>query len=133
MMERLPENRGLLKYILLEIITLGIYGLYLIHREAKETNLACREDGQNTRGLLGYLFLGLITFGIYPLVWRCSWISRCNGYLTRCSRPQGLQISTFLLTVFIFGPLTLGIMYLVVASKVLHLQNDVNRAYNDTL
>ena len=67
-MERLPENRGLLKYILLEIVTLGIYGLYLIHREAKETNLACREDGQNTRGRLGYLLLGLITVGIMYIV-----------------------------------------------------------------
>ena len=132
-MERLPENRGLLKYILLEIVTLGIYGLYLIHREAKETNLACREDGQNTRGLLGYLLLGLITVGIYPIVWRCSWIGRCNGYLTRRNQPQGLQISTYLLTVFIFGVLTVGIMYIVLASKILTLQNSVNKAYNETL
>lgn len=132
-MERLPENRGLLKYILLEIVTLGIYGLYLIHREAKETNLACAKDGQNTRGLLGYLLLGLITVGIYPIVWRCSWIGRCNSYLTRSNKPQGLQVSTYLLTVFIFGVLTLGIMYIVLAAKVLYLQNSVNKTYNETL
>ena len=132
-MERLPENRGLLKFILLQIVTLGIYGLYLIHQEAKETNLACREDGQNTRGLLGYLLLGLITVGIYPIVWRCSWIGRCNSYLTRSNKPQGLQVSTYLLTVFILGVLTLGIMTIVLAGKVLCLQNSVNKAYNESL
>jgi hypothetical protein len=129
-METLTENRGLLKYIILQILTLGIYGFYLIHRQAKESNLACHADSQHTRGLLGYLVLSAITFGIYPIVWHCSWISRCNNYLTRSGQSQGLQISTYLLTLFFFGPLTLGIMYFVVRAKMLYLQNNVNRMYN---
>lgn len=132
-MERLTENRGLLKYFIFQLLTLGICGFYLIHCQAKETNLACSDDGQRTRGLLGYLVLGLVTLGIYPIVWRCSWISRCNGYLTRRGRPQGLQISTYLLTLFLFGPLTFGVMYFVVTAKILYLQNSVNEAYNDAL
>lgn len=129
-MEKFNENRGLLKLILFSIITLGIYSLYLLHRMAKETNAACADDGQHTRGLLGLIFLSLITFGIYGLVWRCNWISRCNNFLTRNQTPQGLQISTYLLTVFILGPLTLGIMYFVVSAKMLYLQNSVNHIYN---
>ena len=129
-MEKFNENRGLLKYIIFCIITLGIYSLYLLYREAKETNAACAEDGQHTRGLLGLLFLSLITFGIYGLVWRCNWISRCNNFLTRNQTPQGLQISTYLPTVFLLGHLTLGIMYFVVTAKELYLQNSVNHIYN---
>jgi len=132
-METLNENRGLLVYILLQILTLGIYGLYLIYLQAKETNLACVDDMHHTRGLLGFLFFEVLTFGIYGIVWYCSWISRCNNYLTRNHQPQGLQISTYLLTLFIFGPLTIGVMYLVVRAKMLYLQNSVNRVYNQSV
>lgn len=132
-MKTLTENRGLLRYILLQILTLGIYGLYLIHQQAKETNIACATDCQQTRGLLGYLILQVLTLGIYGIVWHCSWISRCNNYLTRNNREQGLQLSTYLLTQFLLGPLTLGVMYFVVTAKQLYLQNSVNRVYNLSL
>lgn len=75
----LPTNRGFWKAFLLNLITLGIYNLYLVHCFAKETNIACAEDGRSTKGLVAYFFLGLITFGIYDIVWTCNWIDRCNG------------------------------------------------------
>lgn len=126
----LPTSRGLLKAILFQIITLGFYNWYLIYSFAKETNIACKEDGRHTRGLIAFLLLSLITFGIYGIVWFCNWISRCNGMLIRYGRPEGLQLSTYLLTIFLFGPLTLGIMYIVVYAKQLYLQNKVNELYN---
>lgn len=127
----LPTSRGLLKAILFSIITLGFYNWYLIHRFAKETNIACQEDGRHTRGLIAFWLLSLITFGIYGIVWFCNWISRCNGMLCRYRRPEGLQLSTYLLTIFLLGPLTLGIMYIVVYAKELYLQNKVNELYNE--
>ncbi|GHV83471.1 hypothetical protein AGMMS50212_08110 [Spirochaetia bacterium] len=63
------KKRGLAGLILLSIITLGIYGLYWIHKLAKDVNAICDGDGKRTGGLLKYLLLGLITFGIYDLVW----------------------------------------------------------------
>jgi len=45
-------NRGLLKYLVFSLLTLGIYGLYIIHAAAKETDETCKEDGKNTKGLL---------------------------------------------------------------------------------
>jgi hypothetical protein len=63
------KKRGLASYILLSIITFGIYGWWRIHILAKDINLMCDGDGKKTRGLLAYLFLGLITLGIYDLVW----------------------------------------------------------------
>lgn len=129
-MEKFNENRSFLKWFLLTIITFGFYDWYLIHRFAKETNVVCNEDCQHTRGLLGVLFLSLITFGIYAIVWRCDWINRCNNFLIRNKKTPGLQVSTYLLTIFLLGPLTLGIMYFVVTAKELYLQNSVNHVFN---
>ena len=117
---------------LLTIVTLGIYGMYLIYAFAKETNIACREDGKTTQGLLVYLLLSIVTFGIYSIVWYCMWIERCNAYLVRNSKPEGLQVSTYLLTLFLLGWLTFGIMYIVVFCKQLYLQNEVNITYNES-
>ena len=129
-MNRLTTNRGFWLALLLLIVTFGIYGLYLIHAFAKETNIACREDGKTTQGLLVYFLLSLITFGIYGIVWQCMWINRCNAYLIRHGKPEGLQVSTYLLTLLLFGWLTFGIMYIVVFCKKLYLQNAVNRTYD---
>lgn len=116
---------------LLTIVTLGFYSWYLIHAFAKETNIACKDDGKSTSGLLMYILLSIITLGIYSIVWNYKWINRCNAYLARNGKPEGLSASTYLLTVFIFGWLTLGIMYLVVFCKTLYLQNAVNATYNE--
>jgi hypothetical protein len=129
--QRLTTDRGFWLALLLAIVTFGIYGWYLIYAFAKETNIACREDGKRTRGLIGYVLLSLITFGIYGIVWWCQRISRCNFYLAKNGKPEGLQVSTYLLTLFLLGWLTLGVMHLVVFCKQLYLQNAVNRTYNE--
>jgi hypothetical protein len=63
------KKRGLVGLILLSLITFGIYGLYWIHKLAKDVNAICEGDGKKTGGLLKVWFFGLITFGIYDLVW----------------------------------------------------------------
>jgi ABC-type Na+ efflux pump permease subunit len=130
-MNRLPTNRGFWLALLLLIVTFGIYGLYLIHAFAKETNTACRDDGKHTHGLIVVFLLSLITFGIYAILWEAMLINRRCNYLARHGRPEGLQESTYLLTIFLFGWLTLGIMYIVVFCKDLYQQNAVNRTYNE--
>jgi len=130
-MSKLTTNRGFWLTLLLSIITFGIYGWYLIYAFAKETNIACKEDNKKTSGLIVFVLLSLVTFGIYGIVWYCMWINRCNEYLRKNNKPEGLQVSTYLLTLFLLGWLTIGIMYLVVFSKTLYLQNAVNRTYNE--
>lgn len=129
-MRRLPTDRGFWLALLLSIITFRIYGWYLIYAFAKETNIACKEDGKRTQGLIVFILLSLITFGIYDIIWNCLWIDRCNACLARHENPEGLQLSTYLLTFFLLGWLTLGVMHLVVFSKRLYLQNAVNSVYN---
>ncbi len=126
----LPTNRGFWLTLLLSIVTLGFYQWYLVYAFAKETNTACRNDGQNTKGLLLFIVFSIITLGIYSIIWYCMWINRCNTYLALNRRPQGLQVSTYILSIF-FGWLTLGIFNLVVFCKMLYLQNAVNDTYNN--
>jgi hypothetical protein len=130
-MQKLSTDRGFWLTVLLSIVTLGIYRLYLIYAFAKETNLACVEDGKHTSGLLVYILLSIVTLGIYSIVWDVMLIQRRCNFLARHSKPEGLQVSTYLLTLFLLGWLTLGIMHLVVFCKNLYQQNAVNRAYNE--
>lgn len=130
-MEKLTTNRGFWLSLLLTIVTFGIYGFYLTYAFARETNIACREDGKRTQGLVVFILLSLVTFGIYAIVWYCMWITRCNNYLARHGKPEGLQVSTYLLTVFLLSWLTFGIMLIVVFCKMLYLQNAVNATYNE--
>lgn len=68
---KLKTNRGLLKYILLSIITLGIYGLVAFSGVSSDINVAAsRYDGKKTMHycLLVFIFSWL-TLGIAPFVW----------------------------------------------------------------
>ncbi|GHV20015.1 hypothetical protein FACS189494_02920 [Spirochaetia bacterium] len=63
------KKRGLAGFILLSIVTFGIYTLYWIHKLAEDVNSICEGDGKKTGGVLKYLLLGIITLGIYDLMW----------------------------------------------------------------
>ena len=130
-MERLTTNRGFWTTLLLTIVTLGIYQWYLIYAFARETNIACREDGNNTRGLLAFILFTILTLGIYGIIWQIMLVNRRCNYLSRHGKPEVLPLSTYLLTIFLLGWLTLGIMYLVVFCKNLYQQNAVNQLYNE--
>ena len=130
-MNKLTTNRGFWKYLGFSIITFGIYGFYLIYAFAKETNLACKDDGKETRGLLGFILLSCITFGIYGIVWYAKLIKRRGCYLTKHNKPEGISMSFFFLTVFLWSWLTLGIMAIVLQCRLLYQQNEVNKTYNE--
>ena len=82
-MERLTTNRGFWVTLLLTIVTLGIYQWYLIYAFARETNMACSEDGKSTSGLLVFILFTILTLGIYAIVWQAMLINRRCNYLSR--------------------------------------------------
>ena len=63
------KKRGLASFVILSILTIGIYYLYRYYVLARDVNTMCNGDGKITRGLIAQILLGLITFGIYDLVW----------------------------------------------------------------
>ncbi len=66
----LTENRSLGMYVLLSIVTCGIYAWYFIYKMAHDTNIACAGDDETTSGLVMYIVLSVITCGIYSLYWQ---------------------------------------------------------------
>lgn len=82
---KLKTNRGLLKYILLGIITFGIYPLVLMSCISSDINIiASKYDGKKTMHfcLLVFIFSWL-TFGIAPIVWYHRISARIGRELTR--------------------------------------------------
>ena len=82
---KLKTNRGLLKYILLSLITCGIYGLFVMSGISSDINLiASKNDGKKTMHycLLFFIFSWL-TLGIAPIVWYHRISARIGNELNR--------------------------------------------------
>lgn len=82
---QLKTNRGLLKYILLGMITFGIYPLVVMSGISSDINMiASKYDGKKTMHfcLLAFIFTGL-TFGIAPIVWYHRISNRIGAELAR--------------------------------------------------
>lgn len=148
----LPTNRKVWKIWLLSLITFGIYGLVVMFAMAKETNIACAEDGKHTRGFWGVIFLSIITLGIYGFVWFYKWANREYSYLYRHSTEGGilsggglvaLMLVTLLLIIVmqfssIYGMVQIyWLTYIIqlgwnvfVMSRYVKQHNTVNRVYN---
>jgi hypothetical protein len=63
------EKRGLVSFILLGFVTLGIYQLYRLHVLARDVNTMCEGDGKETTGLLLFIIFCILTVGIYGIIW----------------------------------------------------------------
>lgn len=82
---QLKTNRGLTKYILLGIITLGIYPIVVMSSISSEINIiAGRYDGKRTMHYCLLIFLvSWLTLGIGVLVWYHNLSSRIGNELRR--------------------------------------------------
>ncbi len=65
----LKTDRSLVAYIVLTIITCGIYGYYFVYTMARDVNTACEGDGEQTAGLIAFILLSMITCGFYAYYW----------------------------------------------------------------
>ncbi len=82
---QLKTNRGLLKYILLGLITFGIYPLIVMSGISSDINvIASKYDGKKTMHfcLLAFIFSWL-TLGIAPIVWYHRISARIGKELSR--------------------------------------------------
>jgi hypothetical protein len=82
---QLDSNRDFLKYLLLSLVTCGIYSLVFMTSVSSDVNLiASKYDGKKTMHycLLAFLIVP-ITFGIGYLVWNHNIANRVDDELTR--------------------------------------------------
>ena len=108
---QLKTNKGLLKYILLSLITFGIYGLVIMSSVSNDVNIvASRYDGKKTMHYCLLFFLvGPITFGIAYLVWFHKISGRIGIELQRRGIPYAFGASDYWLwnilgSLIIVGP-----------------------------
>lgn len=126
----LKTNRGLVKYILLNLITFGIYGLVVMSSVSTDINLiASRYDGKKTMHycLLTFVFTGL-TLGIAPLVWYHRLSKRIGNELHRRGIHYSFGAGTFWLWNLL--GLLIGVGPLVYTHKLFKAMNLLCKDYN---
>lgn len=126
----LKDDRSLALYIVLSIVTCGIYSWWFIHSMAEDLNVACEGDGEETPGLAQYILLSLITCGIYN-IW---WIYKVGNRLSANAPRYGMRFQengTTLLMWYIVGLLVCGIGSFVAIYMMIKNMNQIARAYNN--
>ena len=127
--EKLKDDRGLASYIILSIITCGIYGYYFIYKMAHDVNIACDGDGENTSGLVAFILLSMITCGIYAWYWYYKLGNRLANNAGRYG--VGIQENgTTVLMWCIFGTLICGIGPFIAMHILIKNSNMICNAYN---
>ena len=108
---RLKTNKGLLKYILLSMITLGIYGLVVMSAVSTDINIvASRYDGKKTMHFCLLAFIvAPITFGIAGIVWFHRISNRIGNELKRRGIAYSFSCADFWLwnvlgSIIVVGP-----------------------------
>lgn len=81
----LKINRSLVKFILLSLITFGIYGIVVLSGISSDINtIASRYDGKKTvHYCLMYFVFSWLTLGIYPFIWYHGLSKRIGNELKR--------------------------------------------------
>ena len=109
---QLKTNKGLLKYILLSILTLGIYGLVVMSSVSSDINVvASRYDGKKTMHFCLLAFIvGPITLGIAYIVWYHRISDRIGNELRRRGVAYNFSAADYWLwcvlgSIIIIGPL----------------------------
>ena len=117
------KKRNYVTYLLLSIITFGIYHIIFWNKISKEVNVLCEGDGKKTMKFKYVVLLSIITVGIFGLVWRCKLANRLQENAER----YDLKFSEggALVVIFSIFGLVLGDFILIKNF------NKMAKAYND--
>jgi len=129
----LRTNRGLLKFILLSLITLGIYGIVVMCHISEEINRVAspRDNKKTTHYALMFFLLTPITLGIAQLVWFHKLSNRIGDELAARNQSYSFSAGTYwgwniLGTLIIVGPF-------VYYHKLFKAMNLINTDFNAKL
>ena len=128
---QLNTNRSLIKFILLNLITFGIYGLLAMSYISIDINLiTSKYDRKHTTHFLLMAFVfSWLTLGIAPFVWYHKLSSRIGYELLRRRIPYRFGAGSFW-GWNILGAL-IGIGPLVYTHKLFTAMNLLSQSYNE--
>ncbi|MBR4831007.1 MAG: DUF4234 domain-containing protein [Butyrivibrio sp.] len=125
----LKTDRSLLIVILLSLVTCGIYAYYFIYTLARDVNIACEGDGEETPGLLPFILLSMVTCGIYALYW----YYKLGNRLANNAERYGMRFEENGTTVLLWGligSLLCGVGAYVALYIIIKNTNAICSAYN---
>ena len=128
--KQLKTNRNLFAYIILSIITLGIYSIYFLYKLKKDINVACAEDGKHTRGVFALILLSIITLGIYSIAWQFMLMNRLQEYCARHNQKYYITFGSYYLWNTV-GMLLFGLGPFIAFHKLCKTANVVMKHYNN--
>jgi len=128
---QLKTNRGLFKFIILSILTFGIYGLVVMSAVSTDINqIAQRYDGRKTMHYcLVFFIFSWLTCGIVPLIWYHNISERIGNELRRRDLGYSFGAGTFW-GWGILGCLLFYIGPFVYMHKLLKAMNILSADYN---
>lgn len=122
-------DRSIWIYILLSLVTCGIYPYFFIHSLANDVNDLCEGDGESTSGILAFIFLGFITCGIYRIIWWYKLANRLQANGHRYNVPIQENGTTYVMWV-LFGSLLCFIGPFIALNFVIKNTNKLCVVYN---
>lgn len=126
----LKADRNFLLYIVLSIVTCGIYSLYMIYTMIRDINIACEGDGETTPGIVQYILLSLVTCGIYSFYYFYKMGNRLWANAPRY-KMEFQETGTTILLWMIIGYLLCGIGTYVAMYFMIKNTNAICEAYNE--
>lgn len=127
---QLKTNRSLVKYILLSIVTLGIYSIVFFSGVSSDINVAAsRYDGKKTMhyALLFFIFFPL-TAGIALFVWMHKISNRIGAEANRRGLGVDFSATTFWLWYFLGSMIIVGPF--IYMHKLSTVMNGISEHYN---
>ena len=128
-MRRIQTDRNIVMYVLLTIVTCGIYGYYFIYKLAQDVNEMCKEDGEKTAGLAMFIILSYVTCGLYAYYWYYKLANRLQANAANYGITVAESGTTILLWCLI-GLLVCGLGPFVAMHLIIKNTNAMAVAYN---
>ena len=128
-MKKIKTDRSLVMYILLTIVTCGIYAYYFIYKLADDVNEMCEGDGQKTGGLIRYIVLSFLTCGFYSLYWEYKIGNRLQANAPRYNISLQ-ENGTSILLWYLVGMVLCGIGPFIAMHILIKNTNQLAMAYN---
>ena len=124
------EDRNFWVFLLLSLVTCGIYGVVFMYRMTEDVNKVCADDGQETPNYVVMLLLSLVTCGIYGFIWYYNLGNRMRGYAF--SRYGQILTSggTEILLLLVFGGFTGSVTAAIAHYFLIQNMNRLAALYN---
>ncbi len=82
------QQRKIAKYVLLQIVTLGIYGLFFWSDWTEDLNKMCEDDDKESANYILVFLLDIFSLGIYSFVWNYTQAER----MYRIAPQYGIEL-----------------------------------------